>query len=87
MVAEGKFRDDLFYRLNVIPIKLPPLRERREDVPILMDHFIKRYFRQRSDEPRAIAARRAAGLHALPVAGQRPRARERLRAHRADLHL
>ena len=55
IVAEGKFRDDLFYRLNVIPINLPPLRERREDVPILMDHFIKRYFRQRNDEPRQIA--------------------------------
>jgi len=55
IVAEGRFRDDLFYRLNVIPINLPPLRERREDVPILMDHFIKRYFRQRSEEPRQIA--------------------------------
>ena len=55
IVAEGKFRDDLFYRLNVIPISLPPLRERREDVPILMDHFIKRYFRLRNDEPRAVA--------------------------------
>jgi len=55
IVAEGRFRDDLFYRLNVIPINLPPLRERREDVPILMDHFIKRYFRQRNDEPRAVA--------------------------------
>ena len=55
IVAEGKFRDDLFYRLNVIPINQPPLRERREDVPILMDHFIKRYFRQRNDEPRAVA--------------------------------
>ncbi len=55
IVAEGKFRDDLFYRLNVIPINLPPLRERREDVPILMDHFIKRYFRARNDEPRAVA--------------------------------
>ncbi|MBE3071562.1 MAG: sigma-54-dependent Fis family transcriptional regulator [Acidobacteria bacterium] len=55
LVAEGKFRDDLFYRLNVIPINLPPLRERREDVPILVDHFIKRYFRQRSEEPRAIS--------------------------------
>jgi two-component system response regulator AtoC len=52
LVAETKFRDDLFYRLNVIPINLPPLRERREDIPILMDHFIKRYFRQRGEEPR-----------------------------------
>jgi transcriptional regulator with PAS, ATPase and Fis domain len=55
IVVEGKFRDDLFYRLNVIPINLPPLRERREDIPILMDHFIKRYFRQRSEEPRQVA--------------------------------
>ena len=55
LVGDGKFRDDLFYRLNVIPINLPPLRERREDIPILMDHFIKRYFRERSEEPREVA--------------------------------
>ena len=42
-VASGRFRDDLFYRLNVFPIRLPPLRERVEDIPILANHFIKKY--------------------------------------------
>jgi DNA-binding NtrC family response regulator len=41
-VAEGKFRDDLFYRLHVIEIRIPPLRERREDIPLLARHFMER---------------------------------------------
>jgi DNA-binding NtrC family response regulator len=41
-VAEGKFRDDLFYRLNVIEIRIPPLRDRREDIPLLARHFLER---------------------------------------------
>ena len=43
MVAEGSFREDLFYRLNVIPIQLPPLRERRDDIPVLARHFLDKY--------------------------------------------
>jgi transcriptional regulator with PAS, ATPase and Fis domain len=50
LVHKGQFREDLFYRLNVVKIHLPPLRERMEDVPILIDHFIKQYSAQQGKD-------------------------------------
>jgi DNA-binding NtrC family response regulator len=55
MVAEGNFREDLFYRLNVLPIVLPPLRDRREDIPLLTDFFFKRFSRLRGIDLPAIS--------------------------------
>src|SRR5947208_2642538 len=45
MVADGRFRDDLYYRINVLSIDVPPLRERREDIPVLIDYFLKKHTR------------------------------------------
>jgi len=55
LVADGAFREDLYYRLNVLPVTLPPLRERPEDINDLMDHFLSRYFRRRGEAVPAIS--------------------------------
>src|SRR6266852_5798421 len=54
LVREGKFRDDLFYRLNVITIDLPPLRQRKEDIPVLVEFFLKKYSEENERQRRRI---------------------------------
>ncbi len=82
MVAEARFQEDLFYRLNVIPIDLPPLRERRDDIAALVEHFVRKHAQRTGRRIDGIddgVARRAA---AVRLAGQRARAREHDRARR-----
>ena len=68
MMQQGKFREDLFYRLNVIPVALPPLRERREDIPLLAEYFLE-HFGQKQGRPVRLAPEAAEALLRYPWPG------------------
>jgi DNA-binding NtrC family response regulator len=69
LVAEGRFREDLYYRLNVLPLTLPPLRDRTEDIPPLMEAFLGRYFGRRGDPVPAISPAVVRAFKAYPWPG------------------
>jgi two-component system nitrogen regulation response regulator NtrX len=68
-IREGRFREDLFFRLNVIPFRVPPLRERREDVPLLARHFMELLSAEHGRRPRSLAPEALAALAQLPWPG------------------
>jgi DNA-binding NtrC family response regulator len=69
LVDEGKFREDLYYRLNVVSLELPPLRERTEDIPELASHFLDKFFHERGERPRALSPVVDRAFHAYPWPG------------------
>jgi len=69
MVEDGRFRDDLYFRLNIIPIDLPPLRQRTGDVPLLIGHFLKKFAEDVGKQIKGLAADAHMALHDYPFPG------------------
>jgi DNA-binding NtrC family response regulator len=69
MVAEGTFREDLFFRLHVVPLTMPPLREHRDDIPLLTSHFLKEMAREHGKPPRAFSPSAMAAMESYEWPG------------------
>ncbi len=68
-IRKGEFREDLYFRINVFPIVVPPLRDRREDIPLLLDHFLKVYSKDRASGPKRFDASAMDALVSYPWKG------------------
>ncbi len=68
-IKAGRFREDLFYRLNVIPIRTPPLREHLEDIPALVEYIVRRYADKNNYRPQELSPEALAHLKSLPWKG------------------
>ena len=86
LVREGRFREDLYHRLNVISVQLPPLRERKEDIPLLIDRFLEQFCHENGKPTRAIHAQRDETADGLRLARQCSRTGKRRRARRRAFH-
>jgi transcriptional regulator with GAF, ATPase, and Fis domain len=73
-IERGNFREDLFYRLNVIPFFVPPLRDRREDIPLLADYFLREFTTAYGRKPKELTPEAYRVLAGVSLAGQRARA-------------
>ncbi|MFZ1682509.1 MAG: sigma-54 dependent transcriptional regulator [Candidatus Zixiibacteriota bacterium] len=69
MIEEGKFREDLYYRLNVVTIHLPPLRDRKQDIPLLVDYFLSRFAAESGSEPKRLSREAMSFLKELEFSG------------------
>ncbi|MFX7640547.1 sigma 54-interacting transcriptional regulator, partial [Acinetobacter baumannii] len=68
-IAERRFREDLYYRLNVVPVAVPSLTDRRDDIPALVDHFFARYATEQGVPPPAISPEAIAALQSYDWPG------------------
>ena len=69
LIADGRFREDLYYRLNVVEIEIPPLRDRPEDIPLLVDHYLRRFQKKSRKKIKSVAPEAIAVLRKCPFPG------------------